>query len=151
VRYEPASSLPREGGCQSGTLALGRAIKATYTELQTLSGPYGCYNRRKIAGASNWSLHAEGRALDIGVQESEGGQAWRLACELVAHRTTYGTMRVMWDRHIWSTEKPDQWRKLGASTNQHLDHIHVEQFRRAAAWPASSQVQMQAALAQSLV
>jgi hypothetical protein len=39
----------------------------------------------------------------------------------------------MWDGHIWSIEQADQWRRLQPSTQQHLDHVHLEQYRAAAA------------------
>lgn len=135
MRYEPALSNPTAAGCQSGTRALAGAITSSYPELVTMRGPYGCFNRRKAAGTTRWSLHAEGRALDVGFTAETGRYAWALACELVARRTLYGTMRVILDRHIWSTEDPREWHRLRATSQQHLDHIHIEQFRAAAARP----------------
>jgi hypothetical protein len=58
-------------------------------------------------------------------------------------------MRVIWDRHIWSLERGDQWERLRASSQQHTDHIHVEQFWMGAGRPASVQSQYEAALAAS--
>jgi hypothetical protein len=146
VRYEPASSTPAATGCQTGTRALGTAIRAAYPELETLSGAYGCYNRRRIAGSRSWSLHAEGRALDSGFRAATLQLAWQLACELVAHRAVYGTMRVILDHHVWSTERPDAWHRLNPSTNQHTDHLHIEQFWRAALRPRSVAGELTAAL-----
>jgi hypothetical protein len=136
VRYQPAALDPAQRGCQPGTRALASAVGEVWPELQSLEGAYGCFNRRKIAGSSSWSLHAEGRAFDVGVPSSRNDLGWEVACELVAHRILYGTMRVMWDKHIWSTERPDQWRRISPGGNQHRDHLHVEQFRAAAARPA---------------
>lgn len=146
MRYEPASPAPTARACQTGTLALADAVRDVYPELACMTPVYGCFNRRHVAGSTTWSLHAEGRALDIGAQSTQTSLAWQLACELVAHRLVYGTMRVIWNRHIWSTERPDEWRPLGPSTAPHDDHVHVEQFRRAAARPRSSSVPMTAAL-----
>lgn len=137
MRYEPAAGIPTATACQSGTRALGVAIRLAYPELQTLSGAYGCYNRRRTAAGQRWSLHAEGRALDVGYRPEQLELAWRLACELVNRRVVYGTMRVEFDHHIWSTERPDQWRRLGPTANQHTDHLHIEQFWRAARRPPS--------------
>jgi hypothetical protein len=146
VRYEPARNPPTARGCQTGTLALGRAVRAAFPELQTLTGAYGCFNPRRIAGSSRWSLHAEGRALDVGVPIVANAIGWELACILVRDRITYGTMRVMWDKHIWSTERPADWRRLQPQSQQHTDHVHIEQFWAHATKPAVAQHAYEAAL-----
>lgn len=139
MRYEPAGpGTPTATGCQDGTKALGLALRAVYPELRSLTGPYGCWNPRRIEGSSTWSLHAEGRALDTGVPVHLHEMAWSVCCELVDRRTLYGTMRVLWDGHIWSTEKPADWRRLQPTTNQHRDHFHVEQFWRDALKPSGA-------------
>lgn len=102
-----------------------------------MSGPYGCYNRRPIAGQTTWSLHAEGRALDIGVDPAENQIGWQLACILVQDRKVYGVQRVMWDEHIWTVERIDQWQRLRPSSEQHHDHLHIEQYWSGALQPAS--------------
>lgn len=149
VRYEPAAKVPTATQCQTGTRALGLAIKNVWPELDSLTNVYGCFNRRKIAGSSSWSLHAEGRALDVGVPAGGNEFGWQLACDLVSNRVPIGTMRVMWDGHIWSTEKPDQWRRLQTSTDQHLDHIHIEQFWRHAQRPSTVQAELEHVLAEA--
>jgi hypothetical protein len=143
VRYERASSNPTATGCQTGTRALATAVGNVYPELQSLEGAYGCYNRRPIAGTSTYSLHAEGRAFDVGVPATLNDLGWNLACDLVAHRIIYGTMRVIWDRHIWTIERGDRWDQLRPATNQHRDHIHVEQYWTAAKRPASIRPEME--------
>jgi hypothetical protein len=150
VRYQPAAADPPQRGCQSGTAALGRAIRTVYPDLQSMEGGYGCYNRRRISGSASWSLHAEGRALDVGVRHDLKDQGWQLACELVAQRLVYGTMRVMWDGHIWTTERIDEWQRLRPGTNQHRDHLHIEQFRAAAARATAVQVAYETALTAAL-
>lgn len=84
--------------------------------------------------------------MDVGVPSPQKAQGWELACELVARRVVYGTMRVIWDGHIWTTERRDEWQKLRPQTNQHRDHIHVEQFWSAAGRPVTVQSEMEAAL-----
>jgi hypothetical protein len=149
VRYQPAALDPPQRSCQPGTRALALAVGSAFPELQTLSGAYGCFNRRRISGSAQWSLHAEGRAFDVGVRAALNAVGWELACELVAQRLLYGTMRVMWDRHIWSTERPDQWRRLSSSAQPHTDHVHVEQFRAAAARPLAMRDDYERALIRS--
>jgi hypothetical protein len=146
MRYEPASRTPAATGCQPGTRALGQAVKNVYPELISLAGAYGCFNPRKIAGSESFSLHAEGRAIDVGVPQSSDALGWDLACELVSQRVVYGTMRVIWDRHIWSLERGDRWAVVQPGTQEHRDHIHVEQFWSAANRPLTSQVAIETAL-----
>lgn len=146
MRYEPASSNPTATGCQPGTRALATAVRNVYVDLQCLTNVYGCYNRRRSRDAPSWSLHAEGRAFDVGVPGPEHETGWALACELVANRVLYGVQRVIWDGHIWSIEHADQWRGLQPNSTQHHDHIHVEQYRSAAARPMSYQRTYEATL-----
>lgn len=149
MRYEPATrTRPTATGCQPGTRALADALRAVWPELATLTGPYGCFNSRLMASSSTWSLHAEGRALDVGVTPQWHAEAWSVVCELVARRVLFGTMRIMWDGHIWSTERRDEYQKLGPHTNPHRDHFHVEQFWSTAMRPrAEAYPEMRDALA----
>lgn len=136
MRYEPASQTkPTATACQPGTRALQTALRDVFPELAIGTGPYGCFNHRRIASSTAWSLHAEGRALDAGVVPGSFATAWSIACHLVERRTLYGVMRVMWDAHIWSCEQPASWRSLQPNTNQHRDHMHIEQYRANAARP----------------
>lgn len=148
MRYEPASKTkPTATACQTGTKALEEAIRAVWPELGGLRSVYGCWNPRRIVGSSSWSLHAEGRAIDVGVPVVAKQHGWELSCELVAHRTVYGVQRVIWDGHIWSVEQIKGWRELHASTvNKHRDHIHVEQYWAAALKPSSVQATYEKAL-----
>lgn len=146
MRYEPSKGPDGIQGCQTGTLALASAIKTVYPDFITLRGAYGCFNPRRIEGSQAWSLHAEGRALDVGVPDHLRETGWVLACELVAHRVVYGTMRVMWDGHIWSIERGRDWDRLHPSSQQHRDHIHVEQYWRAALRPLKVRDELTSAL-----
>jgi hypothetical protein len=149
VRYEPASAHPTATGCQSGTRALGLAIRNVWPELLCLTPVYGCYNPRKIAGSTAWSLHAEGRALDVGVPVGENENGWTLACSLVQNRAGLGIQRILFDKHLWSVERPNEWRRLRPSTLQHLDHIHAEQYWSAARRPATVQAELEHILRQA--
>jgi hypothetical protein len=137
VRYEAASKArPKATGCQTGTRALALAVHDVYPEFLVFEGGYGCYSQRKIAGTMNWSLHAEGRAMDVGVPAPLKPIGWQLACELVAGRQFYGVQYVAWDNHSWSITYPDQWKSLTTS-NKHTDHIHFEQYWTDALRPPS--------------
>jgi hypothetical protein len=127
TRYEPAGPAPTATGCQTGTLALAGAARSVYPELDIMRGAYGCFNRRRIEGSSQWSLHAEGRALDAGVPQDQVEIGWTFACELTRLHAALDIQRVMWDGHIWSIEEAGNWRRLRPGSNQHTDHVHLEQ------------------------
>jgi hypothetical protein len=146
VRYEPAKSPVGIHGCQTGTRALGLAIEAVYPDLITMRGAYGCYNPRRISGSNAWSLHAEGRALDVGVPHHLRDTGWTLACELVSNRVIYGVMRLLWDEHIWSVERGMEWHRMHPTSQQHRDHLHIEQYWRAALRPLEVHDELAAAL-----
>jgi hypothetical protein len=128
VRYEPASKNPPRAKCQTGTRALQTAIDRVYPELIVGELGYGCYNYRRQTSGTGWSLHAEGRALDIGVASSHNGLGWILACDLTQFHVLYGVQRVIWDGHIWSIEEAGAYRPLRSTSQQHHDHLHVEQW-----------------------
>lgn len=58
----------------------------------------------------------------------------------------YGTMRVIYSGHIWTTERRDRWDPLNAALNQHHDHVHIELFWAAALVPPASYTVQLAAL-----
>lgn len=147
MNYEPAKPNPVATTCQTGTRALGVAIRDAFPELQSLEGAYGCFNRRHIAGTKTWSLHAEGRALDVGVPAHLNTVGWELGCELTGHPAQYGIQRVIWDGHIWSVGKSaPTWIRLKPTSQQHRDHLHIEQYWRGALRPATTSSSYSAAL-----
>lgn len=85
----------------------------------------GIYNCRVIDGSDALSIHAEGRACDLGVPV---GNSWSpvLADALVAFSAELGVQLVIHNRKVWSANKPDAgWRSYTGS-NPHTDHLHVE-------------------------
>ena len=92
----------------------------------------GIYNNRSVRGGSGLSLHAEGRALDVGFPAKVGGTAegWALAELLLTHHPDLGIQTLIYARKIWSTTRGG-WRAYGG-TAAHNEHIHVELNRRAA-------------------
>ncbi len=107
-----------------------RMIRANFPKVANL----GIYVCREIKGTSTKSAHAQGRALDIGVNahrpaEKVVGDGLFHALIHAAHES--GIDNVIWNRQIWSVEKggPRPWvgnYSNGAPRNPHTDHIHVE-------------------------
>jgi hypothetical protein len=110
-----------------------RMIHANFPQVRNL----GIYVCRDIKGTTTKSAHAQGRALDIGLnahrpQEKVVGDALFRSLIRVAHKS--GIDNVIWNRQIWSVKKggPRPWignYSSGAPRNPHTDHIHVEWTR----------------------
>lgn len=95
------------------------------------AGSYGIYNCRPIApGAPELSIHAEGRALDLSVPE--GGALG----DVVLERLLAAAGRLGLQRIIYWGQQYDRHSPLGTpygGDNPHLNHLHIEQTRDAAA------------------
>lgn len=82
----------------------------------------GIYNCRYIAGTNQLSVHAEGRAADLGVSPLRAAYGDRLAEELRNKSAELGIQRIIYNRRQWAGGEP-AWRSRGAD---HDDHLHVE-------------------------
>lgn len=125
VVYDRATKPAKS--CQPGAKAL-----MAWCLANTTATNLGCYVNRPIRGGSSLSVHAEGRALDLGFPSREGGTpaGWNLAHRLVAAHRDLGVQYVIYARRQWLATKPG-WRSYsGASA--HNEHIHVELNRAAA-------------------
>lgn len=94
----------------------------------------GIYNVRPVRGSKTvWSVHAEGRACDIGFPTMPQGHSLGhiLADLLVRHSAALGVQQVIWARRIWRNTL-GEWRPYNG-VSPHLDHVHVELTRAAAA------------------
>ena len=86
----------------------------------------GIYSRRNVAGTNTPSAHAEGRALDIGLEVARpqenvlGDQLFDL---LIRNSAELGLDHVIWNRQIWSTARGGPRPYTGVSP--HTDHIHL--------------------------
>lgn len=75
--------------------------------------------------------HPAGLALDFMIDDISNGVATgqRLADYVVAHAADLDVKYVIWQQHIWSTERADEgWRAMadrGSPTANHMDHVHV--------------------------
>lgn len=110
-----------------------RMIHANFPQVRNL----GIYVCRNITGTATKSAHAQGRALDVGLnahrpEEKVVGDALFHALIRVAQRS--GIDNAIWNRQIWSVQKggPRPWignYSNGFAKNPHTDHIHVEWTR----------------------
>ena len=107
---------------QPAPLALWRLVSANFPQARNL----GIFNARNIAGTNRPSLHAEGRALDIGLRVSDGTEEMigdELFRAFVDLGSSIGLEEVIWDRQIWSSRRSVVHPYTGA--NPHTDHVHV--------------------------
>lgn len=112
-------------GCRGGPSAGAVALLAEIIEAWGPEGvrSLGIYNCRKIAGSDEWSIHSEGRAVDLGVSGVHAdvpGQI--LGCLLGAGNGVL--QRIIWDHRVYDIQTP-AGREYGGS-NPHTDHLHVE-------------------------
>lgn len=120
--YTPAKS------CTGSATPGGKALMSWYLGAYRSQGAadLGVYVCKGIAGSTSTSVHAEGRAADLGTKPYRRpayGKA--LANALVNHSLELGIQCVIHDRKIWSSSYPDAgWRDyLG---EPHDGHLHVE-------------------------
>lgn len=136
--YEPAN------GCSSGSTSGAKALQSWFVGAYGNKSPKGAnlgiYNCKRLG--SGWSVHAEGRAVDLGTAPySEPGWGWALANALRSKSKELGIQLIIFDRKIWSGSQPDAgWRDYGGS-NPHGGHLHVELTRVAARTLTASKIQ----------
>ena len=116
------------GGPQPGTVALQNHIVTRWPATRTL----GIYNNRTIRGSTSLSIHAEGRAVDIGVPiTTEGEQVGnQIADWATTHAPQLGIQYLIWNQRSWRHDRG--WRPY-RGVSPHRDHLHIEQTREAAA------------------
>lgn len=122
--------------CSTGPTPGAKALMAWFLgRYQTQGGKnLGIFNCRTVRGATaTTSLHGEGRACDFGINPH--GAAWGtgLAELLRVHSGELGIQCVIWNRRIWSGSYPDAGWRAYSGTNPHVDHIHLELSKAAAA------------------
>ena len=113
-----------------GTNELREYLLARFPGIRN-SGTYCC--RQNSNSLGNLSVHAIGRAIDLGVPQL-GGQADNtvgdeVANFLVENAEYIGIQRVIWDYSFWNGERG--FGSLGG--NPHTDHLHIELSQAGAA------------------
>ena len=100
--YEPARR------CTGSATPGARALMAWYLgEYGSRGGVNtGIYNCRPVRGGGAWSLHAEGRAGDLGVRPYSAQYGTDLAERLRLHSAELGVQLIIWDRQSWSGSRP---------------------------------------------
>lgn len=114
---------------RQGTKALMAWVLETYPD----AANWGIYVCREVAGRSNYSCHAEGRATDIGLPYVNGGAnpvGHKIVKRIGEHGKRLGIQAAIFDRRIWSEQSPTG--RYYSGSHPHYDHIHFEMTRKAA-------------------
>lgn len=123
--YYPAKA------CTGGPTDGARALMAWFLGAYTYMGArnLGIYNCRPIAGTSTLSVHAEGRAADLGAPQAQ----WMAGVAQLLHDVSaeLGIQLIIYNRRVWACNAPDAWRPY-LGTNPHTDHAHIELTPRGA-------------------
>lgn len=117
--YQGATTV--SGGPAPGAKALMSWYLGTYPDGTNL----GIYNPKTIPGTAVLSLHAEGRAADLGCPRW-ASWATVLADQLRSYSAELGVQCVIYDRRIWSGAYPDAGWRPYAGADPHDTHLHVE-------------------------
>lgn len=130
-------------GCTGSARPGARALQSWYTGAYGAMGAanLGIYACKSLG--SGWSIHAEGRAADLGTapynNPSGSGSGrwpdwgWDLMNALRLNSAELGIQLIIFRRKIWSCTQPDAgWRDYTGS-NPHDGHGHVELIPTAAA------------------
>jgi hypothetical protein len=88
---------------------------------------FGGYNSRTTAMGS-FSFHAVGLAADLhfnvkNAQEEATGEM--LFYAFIRNATIIGIDHIIWNRRIWSKEKPTIRPYTGGKRNPHTNHVHI--------------------------
>lgn len=126
VAWEAARRCTK--GPQPGALALMDWVLGQYEDRGAFN--LGIYNCRPVRGGDTWSLHSEGRALDIGLPMAPDGSGTTLGHRLVDRMREagepLGIQCMIYDRRIWSAKSPDRNGRDYTGVSPHYNHIHLE-------------------------
>jgi hypothetical protein len=92
-------------------------------------GPFGAtslgiFACRKIAGTDTWSVHAEGRAFDLGIPPDSRPELGDAVLRELLRAPDELLQRVIWWGQVYDRQTPGG-RPLGGG-NPHEDHLHIE-------------------------
>lgn len=132
----PATSSAAEAGLQPDTL---RVIRCVHKGWPIIKAWAGVGDRPSNVDDD----HQTGRALDVMIPDYQTAEGKALGQDIadwvVKNRSSIGMKYVIWNEHIWSTErKAEGWRLCGSSsascyngpddTAAHRDHVHVSTY-----------------------
>ena len=113
--------------CTSGPQPGARALLAYWLEqFEPLATSMGIFNCRTIRGSTSLSIHACGRAVDMGVPVSVAGHnvAMEFLRRIGPHAKSLGVQLIIFSRTSGSARNP--WPTVYRGVHPHEDHIHVE-------------------------
>jgi len=95
----------------------------------------GIYNRRRVRGGLGWSVHAGGRAIDLGVTDTlEGkqlGDFW--VTVLMSKARQLGIQMILWHGKAYYPDgRVKNMSRKKDKTLDHRDHLHIEMTPHAA-------------------
>jgi hypothetical protein len=98
-------------------------------------GTKGIYNCRPPRGGGGYSVHAEGRAVDLTANAHDTHQR-ALADDyvnwLIENDDELGVQRIIWNHRVWTSG--GSWKPYtNKAAGPHTDHLHVELNRDGAA------------------
>lgn len=133
IRSHPMPAWQSASRCVGGPRPGARALMAHWLEsYDGIARSLGIYACRSVRGSSSRSVHAEGRACDLGTPVSREGHRVMYAylALLLPQAGRLGIPYVIFDRHQWSARRPSAGAYYGGS-HPHRDHAHVELTRNA--------------------
>jgi hypothetical protein len=113
--------------CTGSVTPGAKALMAGVLEFESRATNLGIYNCRTVRGGSDTSVHAEGRAIDIGMPMRSGrptSHGHALCKLLIDNADKLGLQAVIYDRKIYSKKSPNGRAYTGV--HPHYDHLHVE-------------------------
>jgi uncharacterized protein (TIGR03382 family) len=123
------------GGMLDGTVILRDYLQLYFPQIASIGG-YSC--RPIVGNASQMSVHATGRALDVMIPTVDGGLADNSAGDvignwLIENSEYIGMQYIIWDRWQWSAHQDAPKDSYYSGEHPHNDHLHVELTPEAAA------------------
>lgn len=115
-------------GCTGGPQPGARALMAWWLETYGPQGAVntGIYNCRQVRGGGSHSLHAEGRAGDLGVRPHDAQYGHEVAQLLHDMSAEMGVQCIIWSGRIWSGSYWAEGFRPYRGASPHYDHLHVE-------------------------
>lgn len=127
VRIERMAAWERCTGCSGGPQPGARALLAYWLESFDNVSSFGIYACRNVRGGQSMSVHACGRAVDMGVPVTGAGHisAYTFLRRIAPYAKTLGVCYIIFNREQWSATRNVNGEHYGGS-HPHADHIHIE-------------------------
>ena len=117
THYDKAGSKC-SGGAMTGAVELRQEILKRFAGAKNL----GIYNCRSVRGRNSLSLHGEGRAIDIG---GTPDVLQKVAHWAANYSQELGVQEVIYNRQIWSAQKPNDGWRYYSGADAHDTHVHI--------------------------